>query len=152
MRGSLGSVALLLVLPIVSAVCFHRLCAAPGSLIVDWERPSVDHAVRGDSRGIGNDLTSVFLPRFCYIVGQTRENGRPPRWDATGFGGRPLVGNPQAGLFYPPVWLAWWSGSLSALGWLTVGHLLWGGVGVYLLTQSLGLGRPASVVAGGCFR
>ena len=34
-----------------------------------------------------------------------------PLWDGTGFGGRPMVGNPQAGLFYPPVWLAWWSGA-----------------------------------------
>ena len=147
-----GSVALLLILPVVSGVCFHRLIASPGSLIVDGHRESVDHADRGHSRGLGNDLTSVFLPRFCYVVGQTRENGRRPAWDASGFGGRPLVGNPQAGLNYPPVWLAWWSGRLSALGWLTAAHLLGAGAGVYVLTRSLGLGRPAAVVAGGCFQ
>ena len=33
------------------------------------------------------------------------------QWDDRGFGGRPLVGNPQAGMFYPPVWLVWWSGA-----------------------------------------
>ena len=36
-------------------------------------------------------------------------------------------------MFYPPVWLVWWLRAPSALGWLTVGHLLWGGLGVYVL-------------------
>ena len=57
------------------------------------------------------------------------EFGHWPVWDARGFGGRPLVGNPQAGMFYPPVWLAWWLRTPAALGWLTVAHLLWGGLG-----------------------
>ena len=152
MRCSLPGVALILILPIVSTVCFVRLIAAPGSLIVDGTKESIDHADRGHSRGLGNDLTSVFLPRFCYIVGQIRENGRRPAWDATGFGGRPMVGNPQAGLNYPPVWIAWRIGRLSSLGWLTVAHLLGAGVGIYVLTRSLGFSRPASVVAGGCFQ
>jgi len=151
MRRVLRVVALILVLPAVSAVCFRHLLARPDALIVDGRRPSIDRADRGHTRGLGNDLTSVFLPRFCYIAGQTRANGRRPAWDATGFGGRPLVGNPQAGLNYPPVWVAWWTGRVSSLGWLTVAHLLWAGVGVYVLTRSLDFGRPASVVAGGCF-
>ncbi|MCA1685016.1 MAG: hypothetical protein LC745_03340, partial [Planctomycetia bacterium] len=152
MRRPPRSLALILVLPLVSAVCFHRLLASPGSLIADGARASVDHADRASARGLGNDLTSVFLPRFCYIVGQIRENGRRPDWDASGFGGRPLVGNPQSGINYPPVWVAWWTGSPGSLGWLTVAHLLWAGLGVYVLTRSLGFGRPASVVAGGCFQ
>ena len=41
-------------------------------------------------------------------------------------------------MFYPPVWVVWWSGAPSALGWLTVGHLLWGGLGVY---RAAALGR-----------
>ncbi len=152
MRQSLFALALCLVLPAVAGVCFHRLIAAPDALIVDGDRASVDHADRGHSRGLGNDLTSVFLPRFRYIVGQIRENGLRPAWDATGFGGRPLVGNPQAGLNYPPVWLAWRNGRSSALGWLTVAHLLGGGIGVYCLGRLMGLGRVAAIVAGGCFQ
>ncbi|MGC8643894.1 MAG: hypothetical protein ACP5XB_28880, partial [Isosphaeraceae bacterium] len=72
-----------------------------------------------------------------------------PVWDSSGFGGRPMVGNPQAGLFYPPVWVAWCSPCPSTLGWLTVVHLLWAGVGTYLLARSQGLSRwPATVAAG----
>ena len=151
MRWRPGNLALLLILPAVSVACFHRLAAAPGALIVDGRRASVDHADRGHSRGIGNDLTTVFLPRFTYFVKHIRRGGNVPAWDDTGFGGRPLVGNPQAGPFYPPVWLAWWGGRPSALGWVTVAHLLWGGLGAYTLSRSYGFGRLAAVVAGGCF-
>ena len=80
------------------------------------------------------------------------EFGHPPAWDSSGFGGRPMVGNPQSGLFYPPVWLAWWSASPAALGWLTVGHLLWGGLGVYVLARGQGLGRWPATVAAGTFQ
>lgn len=142
---------LLLVLPALTAVCFQSLVMAPDALVVDAERPSVDHADRGHVRGIGNDLTTVFLPRFQYVVDKTRENGKWPLWDPTGFGGRPLVGNPQAGLFYPLIWVAQYWGNASSLCWLTVGHLLFGGVGVYVLTRRLGYQPLAAVVAGGCF-
>lgn len=140
-----------LVLPLVLSVCFHRLITAPASILVDGRRPSVDHAVRGRARGIGNDLTTVFLPRYAYVVGHSRANGKWPLWDSSGFGGRPLIGNPQAGLSYPPAWAAYRAGRASALGWLTVLHLAWGGLGAFVLSRSLGLGRPASAFAGGCF-
>lgn len=145
------AIFLTLVLPVVCAVGFHRLLAEPGGLVVDGTRRSLDHADRGHSRGIGNDLTSVFLPRFCYLIGQTKAFGQWPYWDTTGFGGRPLVSNPQAGLYYPPVWAAYLSGRPSALGWLTVAHLLWAGVGVYVLTRSLGFRPLSAIIAGGCY-
>lgn len=139
------------VLAAILAVSFHRLLESPRSLIVDGRRPNVDHAQRGRAREVGNDLTSVFLPRFLYVVAQVRATGKPPTWDALGFGGRPLVGNPQAGSYYPPVWLAWRSGDPSALGWLTLAHLLWAGLGVYALSRAIGFGPQAAVLAGACF-
>jgi len=151
MRWPTRRLALLLVLPGVTAVGFGRLLAEPGSLIADGRRVGVDHADRGGARGVGNDLTSVFLPRFCYVVKGLRERGRLPHWDASGFGGRPLVGNPQAGLFYPPVWGVAGAGHPAGLGWLTVAHLVGAGFGVYVLTRSLGYRPLAAVVAGGCF-
>lgn len=141
----------LLVLAAVLAVCFHRLIESPTSLIVDGRRPNVDHASRGRVREVGNDLTWVFLPRFVYVVGQIRTTGKAPSWDALGFGGRPLVGNPQAGCNYPPVWLAWGVGHPGILGWLTVAHLAWAGLGVYTLGRVIGLRRSAAVIAGACF-
>ena len=78
--------------------------------------------------------------------------GHLPFWDARGFGGHPLVGNPQSGMFYPPVWVVWWSGADSALGWLTIGHLLWGSFGVYALMRSAGQGRLAATVAASVYQ
>ena len=114
--------------------------------------PSLDHAQREDVRVLGNDLTYVFLPHHAQVAKHVAEFGRLPLWDTSGFAGRPMVGNPQGGLFYPPVWLVWWSRSPAALGWLTVGHLIWAGLGVYVLLRSLRAGRVASTVAAGCFQ
>jgi hypothetical protein len=127
------------------------LVASPGALIADGERASIDDQMRGDSRSIGNDLTRLFLPLHYRIAERTARTGRLPLWDPSGFGGRPLLGNPQAGLFYPPVWLAWRVKATSALGWLTVAHLVWGALGAYLLGRYVGLGELAASVAAGCF-
>ena len=140
-----------LVLTLLLLVIFFRLAARPDGLIVDGERASLDYNQRDDPRVVGNDLTSLFLPHNAHVAAQVRRLGRVPGWDARGFAGRPMIGNPQGGLFYPPVWLAWGARTPSALGWLTVGHLLLGGWGVYVLARGLRMGRPAATVAAGCF-
>jgi hypothetical protein len=135
---------------VLAGVCFFRLIAHPHSLVVDGARPSIDHANPADPRPIGNDLTFVFLPHHIWIARIISSFGHLPFWDARGFGGRPLVGNPQAGVFYPPVWVAWF-GPPSALGWLTVAHLMWGGLGAYVLLRSFAQGRWAATVAAGAY-
>jgi hypothetical protein len=146
-----------LLLPVVpllllAAFCFARLIVEPGGLIVDGRRPSVDFANRGDPRPVGNDLIFLFLPHHWSIGDRLARFGHWPVWDARGFGGRPLVGNPQAGMFYPPVWAAWRVQAPAALGWLTIGHLIWGALGVYVLTRALGQGRWAATVAAGVYQ
>ena len=151
MRGRGLTLVLLLILPGVVAVGFSRLLGSPGSILADPSRPSIDYARPDSVRPIGNDLTTVFLPRFVRIVDRVWRHGRLPRWDDSGFGGRPMIGNPQAGMFYPPVWLAYAVGAPAALGWLTVAHLVFAGLGVYGLCRSQGVSRLGSSVAGGCF-
>ncbi len=141
-----------LALVAMALFCFARLVASPGALLVDGERPSIDHAQRIDPRPVGNDLTFVFLPHHAHVAAEFARHGHLPLWDTRGFAGRPMVGNPQGGLFYPPVWLAWWSRSPAAPGWLTVAHLIWGGIGVYVLLRGLDAGRFASTVSAGCFQ
>ena len=136
----------------LAAVCFARLVAHPAALIVDGERPSIDHANPGEPRGAGNDATFSFLPHHLSIGRVIGAFGHLPQWDDRGFGGRPLAGNPQGGMFYPPVWLVWWSGAPAALGWLTVGHLLWGGIGMYVLLRSVGTGRWGATVAAATYQ
>ena len=54
-------------------------------------------------------------------------------------------------MFYPPAWLAWWLRTPASLGWLTVGHLLWGGLGVYVTRAIDGSGPLGGDRRGGCF-
>jgi hypothetical protein len=143
-------IGVVLVLSMLLVWVFARLVLEPSSLIVDADHPSVDHARPRDDPAVGNDLTRLFLPHHLAMARSLETLGRVPLWDDRGFGGRPLVGNPQAGLFYPPVWIAWWSGSPSALGWITVGHLLMMGLGAYRLSRTLGMGEWGSLYAGGC--
>jgi hypothetical protein len=139
------------VLVVLAGACFARLAADPRALIVDGRRPSVDYANRGDPRPVGNDLIFLFLPHHWSIGQRLRQFGHWPFWDARGFAGRPLVGNPQSGMFYPPVWAVWWVQDPAALGWLTVAHLLWGGLGVWVLIRSMGQARWAATVAAGTY-
>jgi hypothetical protein len=147
LAGLLPAVALLA----LAGVLFARLVIDPTSLIVDDRRPSVDYANFGDPRQVGNDLTFLFLPHHLSIIKVISQYGHLPFWDTRGFGGRPLAGNPQAGLFYPPVWIVWWSGAPAALGWLTVGHLVWGGLGVYFLLRTIDQARWPSTIAAGVY-
>lgn len=152
MRLRLGELFAGLILLSLTLLCFARLVAEPSGLLVDGDRASVDHAQRDDFRPIGNDLTFYYLPHYIHLADQVARFGRVPHWDPTGFAGRPLVGNPQAGLFYPPLRLIWRLQAPSALGWLTVGHLLWASLGLFVLMRSLGAGPFAATVAAGCFQ
>jgi hypothetical protein len=140
------------VLLVLALACFARLAAEPGALIVDGNHPSVDNAQAGGLRRLGNDVTYLFLLNFLHVSQQLPALGHPPLWDSSGFCGRPAVGNPQSGLFYMPLWLAWATRAPSALCWLTVAHLVWAGLGTYVLTRSLGLTRPSATIAAGCFQ
>lgn len=148
LRPELWPLAALLALLLV---IFGRLLVQPAGLLVDADRPSLDEHVRPEDRVPGNDLTRLYLPHHLRVGSAVRQTGRIPGWDPAGFGGRPLVGNPQAGLWYPPVWLTWRSGTPAVLGWLTVAHLAWAGVGMLVLARSLGLGRFAAFVAAAAF-
>ena len=136
---------------LVAIVPFARLAAEPSGLIVDPSRPSVDRDLPDDSRSLGNDLTRLFLPHHARIAREVARTGKVAGWDPWGFGGRPLVGNPQAGLWYPPIWLAWRWWTPSALGWLTVAHLAAGGLGIYVLARALRIRPFGSAIAGGLY-
>lgn len=136
----------------LGAACFARLLAHPTGLIVDPVRPSVDFANRGDPRPVGNDLVFLFLPHHESIALRIARFGHRPVWDARGFAGRPLPGNPQAGMSYPPAWIAWSAGTPAVLGWITVAHLLWAGAGAYRLLRSLGVSRWAATVGAGVYQ
>lgn len=140
-----------IVLGLVVLAAFARLVAQPAGLLVDARRPSIDEFIAPEERAPGNDLTRLFLPLHLRVGGWVRTLGRVPGWDPIGFGGRPLIGNPQASLWYPPVWLVWLSAAPAALGWLTVAHLAFGAIGTYRLGRDARLSSAAALVAGGGF-
>ena len=142
-RWLLTRTAPILVLLALTFVCFARLVANPTALLVDGRRPSIDHANPGEPRGVGNDATFFLLPHHLAIARAIRAFGHLPLWDDRGFGGRPLAGNPQAGHVLSASLVGLVVGCAVVLGWLTVGHLLWGGIGTYVLTRSFPLGRWA---------
>lgn len=135
----------------VVLVAFTPLIRHPGWLLADGERPSVDHARPVGTSAIGNDLTRLFLPMHLRISEVVRSTGTIAGWDPEGFGGRPLVGNPQASLWYPPIRIVWWTGQGAALGWLTVGHLIWGGIGTLVLARSREVGLSGAFLAASAF-
>ncbi len=151
-RNLAASTLATLVLLGLGAACFARLLAHPTGLIVDPVQPSVDFANRGDPRPVGNDLVFLFLPHHQAIARRIAEFGHRPVWDARGFAGRPLPGNPQAGMSYPPTWIAWGERTPGILGWITVAHLLWAGAGAYRLLRSLGVSRWAATVGAGVYQ
>ena len=130
---------------------FGRLVSYPGGMIVDTQQAAVDTSIPVSKRTPGNDLTRLFLPHHLCISQALHETGRIPTWDARGFGGRPLVGNPQAGLWYPPVWIFWVWPQPGLFGWLTVAHLISGAAGVIAIGHRLKLGSWALAIAGVSF-
>ncbi len=151
-RNLAASTLATLVLLGLGAACFARLLSHPTGLIVDPVRPSIDFANRGDPRPVGNDLVFLFLPHHEAIARRIADFGHWPVWDARGFAGRPLTGNPQAGMSYPPAWIAWSLRMPAVLGWITVAHLFWAGVGAYWLLRSLGVSRWAATVGAGVYQ
>ncbi len=80
-----------------------------------------------------SDVLSQHHPFRTLQVESLHERGRPQLWNSTSFGGMPLVGDPQAGIFYPMNWLhalAPSDGSHAWFGWNIILHLILGGWGM----------------------
>jgi hypothetical protein len=133
----------------VVLIVFAPLMQRPDGVLADPVRVRADEHVPLADRVPGNDLTRLFWPNHLRIARAVAETGQLPAWDPAGFGGRPLVGNPQMGLWYPPNRLIWLvGGHPAAIAWLTVAHVVLAAAGVVVLVRLQGLGRlPAFVAA-----
>jgi hypothetical protein len=99
-----------------------------------------------------SDLLSFIHPYRALQNRAVAEHGRITLYDPTSFAGTPLVGDPQAALFYPPNWLHLLdrSGEGEAFhGWLVILHLLVGGWGT--LWWLRGAGFPPAARLGAAF-
>jgi hypothetical protein len=91
-----------------------------------------------------------FYPWREYAFSQIQA-GQSPFWNPYNGGGAPLLANYQTALLYPPNWLHLLLNDAYALSLLALLHVLWAGLGMWLLAGHLGmlpLGRGVSVL---CF-
>lgn len=96
------------------------------------------------------DSVAQFYPWRKYLSAKLAE-GDIPLWNPHELMGTPFLANSQSAAFYPAHW------ALAPLGvnWLINGsallHVVWAGLGLYVLCRRLGCGFGAAVVAGMTF-
>lgn len=101
----------------------------------------------------GGDLVSFLFPIYRFAA-RTLSQGQLPLWNPHLYGGAPFVTDIQAGFLYPPNLLLFLLNPAFDYRWmqlLSIGHLWWAGLGVYVLVRTLGHSRPAALLAGLAF-
>lgn len=93
------------------------------------------------------DIAGYFEPLWTAAARAMRA-GRWPLWDGGAWSGQPIVGDPQAGVFYPPNWLWLALPVLRAYAATAALHALWAGLGMYVLVRVRGGSRAAAALGG----
>lgn len=101
----------------------------------------------------GGDLVSFLYPTYRFAAAQLQQ-WTLPLWNPHLYGGAPFIGDIQAGFLYPPnllLFLLWPDFPYGAMQWLTIGHLYWAGLGLYVFLRTWhwrpdqSLSRPAAL-------
>jgi len=100
--------------------------------------------------GIASDAVLNFYPWKLFSV-RALETGTLPLWNPYQMSGTPLVGNSQAGLFYPFNLLFMLVPPLKAYALFIAIHLLLAGLFMYAFLRSLLVSRPGSLIGGIAF-
>jgi hypothetical protein len=88
------------------------------------------------SEAIYSDLTLSHYPNASYLRRSIVEEGRIPLWSEGILSGVPFAADPLSGLWYPPGWLALLFPLPLGFNLLIALHLVWGGLGMYLLLRA----------------
>ncbi len=95
-----------------------------------------------------NDLLISHLPLSQIAHDLLFNWHQTPLWNPYLLSGMPLAADPLAGLTYPPNWMAiLWPGA-QVVNLLLIGHLVWAGIGAWLLAGSEGAGRAGAIASG----
>jgi len=97
-----------------------------------------------------NDFRAEFYPLMTLTHDMVRA-GELPFWNPFTFIGHPLVGNPQAALFYPGTWFIWLIGADRGLGLMLALHVWLAAWGMARLSRSFGSTYSAGLLAGVVF-
>ncbi len=96
------------------------------------------------------DGVAQFYPWRNYLYRNLRR-GDVPLWNRHELLGTPFLGNSQSAVFYPVHWLLAPLGTLAAMGLSAWLHLVWAGLGMYVLLRRLGCSAGAGLFAGATF-
>jgi hypothetical protein len=82
-----------------------------------------------------SDIAISHYPNLIFLRESLADGGGIPFWSNTILSGYPFAANPLSGLWYPPGWLLLLLPLPLGINLLVMLHLLWGGVGVFLLLR-----------------
>ncbi len=97
-----------------------------------------------------NDFRAEFYP-LTTLTHDMIHAGELPLWNPYTFIGHPLIGNPQAALFYPGTWFIWLVGADRGLGLMLALHVWLAAWGMARLSRSFGSTYTAGLLAGVVF-
>ena len=87
----------------------------------------------------GGDLVSFLYPTYRFAASQLSQ-WTLPLWNPHLYGGAPFISDIQAGFLYPPnllLFLADPAFPYPTMQWLSIGHLYWAGLGMYVLLRTM---------------
>ncbi len=94
----------------------------------------------------GGDTVNQYLP-YQQLIREAVRAGEAPLYNAMTFCGRPLMGDVQVGVLYPPNWLHWLLPLPLSFALLLAAHGVWMLAGCWLLARRFGL-HPAAAALG----
>lgn len=103
-----------------------------------WTQPGATFFNHGDLYAYHAPLRSLTAAGLI--------EGRLPFWDPYILLGVPHAANPQCVLFYPPALLGAILPVVTALTWDQIFHILWAGLGVFLLARAQRLDRVGAAI------
>lgn len=98
-----------------------------------------------------SDISVSHYPNAILLKRALIEQHTIPLWAPTILSGYPFAADPLSGLWYPPGWLALILPLPFGFNFTVLLHLLWGGIGTYLLLKSEGMGHAAALFGGLAF-
>lgn len=98
-----------------------------------------------------SDIAITHFPNAVFLLQSMARWGEIPMWSPTILSGYPFAANPLSGLWYPFGWLAYILPLPLGFNLLAALHLVWAGIGMYLLMKEEGLGHASALLSGVAF-
>jgi hypothetical protein len=98
------------------------------------------------AQALYSDAAISHYPNAIYLRQALQAWHNLPLWSPTILSGFPFAANPLTSLFYPPAWLAVLLPLPLGFNLLVMIHLLWAGIGMYVLLRMEGLSYYAALL------